>query len=30
MVIHLRGEGISLRKTLLHCKDYIVQVAVAK
>ena len=28
MVIHLRGQGLSLRKkTLLHCKDYIVAVA---
>ena len=27
MVIHLRGQGVSLRTTLLHCKDYIVAVA---
>ena len=24
MVIHFRGQGLSLRKTLSHCKDYIV------
>ena len=27
MVIHFRGQGLSLRTTLLHCKDYIVAVA---
>ena len=27
MVIHFRGQSLSLRKTLLHCKDYIVVVA---
>ena len=27
MVIHSGGQGLSLRKTLLHCKDYIVAVA---
>ena len=27
MVIHLRGQCLSLRTTLLHCKDYIVAVA---
>ena len=27
MVIHLRGQGLSLRTTLLDCKDYIVAVA---
>ena len=27
MVIHLRGQVLSLRTTLLHCKDYIVTVA---
>ena len=26
MVIHLRDQGLSLRTTLLHCKDYIVAV----
>ena len=30
MVIPLRGQGLSLRTNLLHCKDYIVAVAVAK
>ena len=27
MVIQFRGQGLSLRTTLLHCKDYIVAVA---
>ena len=27
MVIHFRGQGSSLRTTLLHCKDCIVAVA---
>ena len=27
MVIHFRGQGLSLRTTILHCKDYIVAVA---
>ena len=27
MVIHFRGQVLSLRKALLHCKDYIVAVA---
>ena len=27
MVLHFRGKGLSLRTTLLHCKDYIVAVA---
>ena len=27
MVIHFRGQGLSLRTTLLHCKDYIAAVA---
>ena len=27
MVIYFRDQGLSLRKTLLHCKDYIVAVA---
>ena len=27
MVIHFRGQGVSLRTTLLHCKDYIVTAA---
>ena len=27
MVIHLRGPGVSVRKTFLHCKDYVVAVA---
>ena len=27
MVIHLRGQGLSLRTTLFHCKDCIVAVA---
>ena len=27
MVIHFRGQGLSLRKTLWHCKDYILAVA---
>ena len=27
MVIHFRGQGLSLRTTLLHCLDYIVAVA---
>ena len=27
MVIHFRGQGLSLGTTLLHCKDYIVAVA---
>ena len=27
MVIPLRGQGLSLRTNLLHCKDYIVAVA---
>ena len=27
MVIHFRGQGLSLRTTFLRCKDYIVAVA---
>ena len=27
MVIHFRGQGLLLRTTLLHCKDYIVAIA---
>ena len=27
MVIHFRGQGVSLRATLLHCKYYTVAVA---
>ena len=27
MVIHFRGKGVSHRKTLFHCEDYIVAVA---
>ena len=27
MVIHFRGQVLSLRTTLLHCKDYIEAVA---
>ena len=27
MVIHFRGQGLSRRKTLLHCKDIILAVA---
>ena len=27
MVIHFRGQGLTPRTTLLHCKDYIVAVA---
>ena len=27
MVIHFSGQGVSLRATLLHCKDYTVAVA---
>ena len=27
MVIHFRGQGVSLIKALLHCKDYIEAVA---
>ena len=27
MVIHFGCQGLSLRTTLLHCKDYIVAVA---
>ena len=26
MVIHFRGQCLSLRTTILHCKDYIVAV----
>ena len=27
MVIHFRGQGLSLGTALLHCKDYIVAAA---
>ena len=27
MVLHFRGQGLSLSTTLFHCKDYIVAVA---
>ena len=27
MVIHFRGQGLSLRTIILHCKDYTVVVA---
>ena len=27
MVLHFRGQCLSLRITILHCKDYIVAVA---
>ena len=26
MDIHFRGQGLSLKATLLHCKDYIVAI----